>query len=250
MSLVAYAFGGALEGAGKGLAKVGEHRRRMEGERLREAFWEKQSQLKMQQQRDLAGEAQTHRETLAGQQMAHRAALTSLTARTQAEQHRDRMGIEEKKLGVREDELKARRDEIAARRKAQTNHWNAQLAAARSKARAKQAADEAEVKRNERKAEEEWVEKRLTVIDENTGEKKLDLPTYDYWMNYLDTYKRLPYQVPASWADINQLAEIENIPLEDVRDLLEQRGHPVPIGDPPSSLTNQGGRLWPGRRKR
>ena len=38
MSLIAYAFGGALEGAGKGLAKVGEHRRRMEGERLRRSF--------------------------------------------------------------------------------------------------------------------------------------------------------------------------------------------------------------------
>ena len=32
MSLIAYAFGGALEGAGKGLAKVGEHRRFVESE--------------------------------------------------------------------------------------------------------------------------------------------------------------------------------------------------------------------------
>ncbi len=45
MSLLAYAFGGALEGAGKGLAKVGEHRRRMEGERLREEFWKNQNQF-------------------------------------------------------------------------------------------------------------------------------------------------------------------------------------------------------------
>ena len=250
MSLIAYAFGGALEGAGKGLAKVGEHRRRMEGERLREAFWEKQNELKMQQQRDLAGEAQTHRETLAKDNRTHQAALVSHRLGTQADWRKEdiaqRKEEGEKNRGLRQQEIDLRGKEL----KTQKKRWDAQLAAARSKARAKQAVDEAEAKRNERKAEEEWVEKRLTVIDENTGEKKLDLPTYDYWMNYLDTYKRLPYQVPASWADINQLAEIENIPLEDVRDLLEQRGHPVPIGDPPSSLTNQGGRLWPGRRKR
>ncbi len=249
MSLIAYAFGGALEGAGKGLAKVGEHRRRMEGERLREAFWEKQNELKMQQQSDLAGEEREHRETLAKDNRTHQAALVSYRLGTQADWRKEdiaqRKEEGEKNRGLRQQEIDLREKDLETQKK----RWDAQLAAVRSKARAKQAADEAEVKRNERKAEKEWVEKRLTVTDENTGEKKLDLPTFDYWMNYLDTYKRLPYQVPASWADINRLAETENIPLEDVRDRLEQRGHPVPIGDPPPYLTNQGGRLWPGRNR-
>ena len=249
MSLIAYAFGGALEGAGKGLAKVGEHRRRMEGERLREEFWKKQNELKMQQQRDLAGEDKRHRETQTKERMTHSAALTSLTLGTQADWRKkdiaQRKEEGKKNRDLRQQEIDLRGEEL----KTQKKRWDAQLAAARSKTRATQAADEAEVKRNERKAVEEWVEKHLTVIDENTGEEKLDLPKFDYWMNYLDTYKRLPYQVPASWADINRLAETENIPLEDARDLLEQRGHPTPIGDPPSSLTNQGGRLWPGRNR-
>ena len=236
MSLVAYAFGGALEGAGKGLAKVGEHRRRMEGERLREKFWKKQSQLNRvaQNDRNQAGiDAQNTRNQagIDAQNTRNQVGIDAQNARNQtgidAQNARNQTGIES-----REDQ------------------WDAQLAAARSKASAKQAADEAEVKRNERKAVKEWVEKRLTVTDENTGDEKLDLPKFDYWMNYLDTYKRLPFQVPASWADINRLAETENIPLEDARDRLEQRGHPTPIGDPPSPLTNQGGRLWPGRRKR
>ena len=249
MSLLAYAFGGALEGAGKGLAKVGEHRRRMEGERLREKFWAKQNELKMQQQSDLAGEEREHRETLAKDNRAHQAALDSHRLGTQADWRKkdiaQRKEEGEKNRDLRQQEIDLRGEEL----KTQKKRWDAQLAAARSKARATQAADEAEAKRNERKAVKEWVEKRLTVTDENTGDEKLDLPKFDYWMNYLDTTKRLPYQVPASWADINRLAETENIPLEDARDLLEQRGHPTPIGDPPPRLTNPGGRLWPGRNR-
>ncbi len=249
MSLIAYAFGGALEGAGKGLAKVGEHRRRMEGERLREEFWKEQNQLKMQQQRDLAGEEREHRETLAEDNRAHQAALVSHRLGTQADWRKEdiaqRKEEGEKNRGLRQQEIDLQGEELEAKQK----RWDAQLAAARSKAAAEKTADKEEAKRNERKAVKEWVEKHLTVIDENTGEEKLDLPKFDYWMNYWDTYKRLPYQLPASWADINRLAETENIPLEDARDLLEQRGHPTPIGDPPSSLTNPGGRLWPGRNR-
>ncbi len=244
MSLLAYAFGGALEGAGKGLAKVGEQRRRMEGERLREEFWEKQNQLKMQQQSDLAGEEREHRETLAEDNRAHQEALADHRLGTQADWRKkdtaQRKEEGEKNRGLRQQEIDLRGKEL----KAQTKRWDAQLAAARSKARAKQAADEAEAKNNERKAIAEWVEEKLTLADE-----KLELPKFDYWMNYWDTTKRLPYQVPASWADIKRFADTEKIPLEDARDRLEQRGHPVPIGDPPSYLTNPGGRLWPGRKR-
>ena len=243
MSLIAYAFGGALEGAGKGLAKVGEHRRRMEGERLREKFWENQNELKMQQQRDLAREEREYQETLAKNNQAHQAALVSHRLGTQADWRKEdiaqRKEEGKKNRDLRQQEIDLRGKEL----KAQTKRWDAQLAAVRSKARAKQAADEAEAKKNEREDVKEWVEKRLTV------EEKLELPKFDYWMNYWDTYKRLPYQVPASWADIKRFADTENIPLEDARDLLEQRGHPTPIGDPPSPLTNQGGRLWPGRNR-
>ena len=204
----------------------------------------------MQQQRDLAGEEREHRETLAKDNRTHQAALVSHRLGTQADWRKEDIAQREeegdKNRGLRQQEIDLREKEL----KAQTKRWDAQLAAVRSKARAKQAADEAEAKKNEREDVKEWVEKRLTVTDENTGDEKLGLPKFDYWMNYWDTYKRLPYQVPASWADIKRFADTENIPLEDARDLLEQRGHPTPIGDPPSPLTNQGGRLWPGRRKR
>ncbi len=244
MSLLAYAFGGALEGAGKGLAKVGEHRRRMKGEQMREKFWEKQNKLKMQQQRDLAGEEREHRETLAEDNRAHQAALVSHRLGTQADWRKEdiaqRKEEGEKNRGLRQQEIDLQGEELEAKQK----RWDAQLAAARSKARAKQAADEAEAERDERAAVEESVKEILTDAD-----GKLNLPKFDYWMNYLDNYKRLPYQVPASWADINRLAETEKIPLEDARDLLEQRGHPVPFGDPPPHLANPGGRLWSGRKR-
>ena len=113
MSLIAYAFGGALEGAGKGLAKVGEHRRRMEGERLRKEFWEKQNELKMQQQSDLAGEErERHRKTLAKDNRAHQAALVSHRLGTQADWRKEdiaqRKEEGKKNRGLRQQEIDLR----------------------------------------------------------------------------------------------------------------------------------------------
>ena len=259
MSLIAYAFGGALEGAGKGLAKVGEHRRRMEGERLREEFWKNQNQLKMQQQRDLAGEDKRHRETQTKERMAHSAALTSLTLGTQAEQHRSRMGIEKDKLQqkkdelrVREDELQARRDETAARRKAQTTQAAAKQAAEKEKGGAARRQDALDL-----------AIKTSKITDDNNNEV-IDWNAVGYKMKFWENNdERLPLSRAVTWNDIKVTAEAEGISLEEARDRYRNLGHPVPLGDPPPRLANPGGEhagapilaspppkeLWPGRRR-
>ena len=258
MSLIAYAFGGALEGAGKGLAKVGEHRRRMEGERLREEFWKEQNQLKMQQQRDLAGEDKRHLETQTKERMTHSAALTSLTLETQAEQHRSRMGIEKDKLQqkkdelrVREDELQARRDETAARRKAQTTQAAAKQAAEKEKGGAARRQDALDL-----------AIKTSKITDDNNNEV-IDWNAVGYKMKFWENNdERLPLSRAVTWNDIKVTAEAEGISLEEARDRYRNLGHPVPLGDPPPRLANPGGEhagaplaspppkeLWPGRRR-
>ena len=248
MSLVAYAFGGALEGAGKGLAKVGEHRRRMEGERLREEFWEKQNELKMQQQRDLAEEDKRHRETQTKERMTH-----------SAEQHRGRMGMEgdklkhkKEELGVRKDELKARRDEIAARRKAQT-----------AQAATKQAAEKEKGGAARRKDALDLAIKTSKITDDNNNEV-IDWNAVGYKMKFWENNDELlPLDRAVTWNDIKVTAETEGISLEETRDRYRSLGHPVPLGDPPPHLSNPGGEhagspilaspppkgLWPGRKR-
>ena len=68
-------------------------------------------------------------------------------------------------------------------------------------------------------------------------------------MNYWDTNEKFPYQRPVSWDDIKIVADFEKIPLMQARDYMKRLGHPVPVGDPPSHLTNPGDKLWPGRKR-
>ena len=263
MSLIAYAFGGALEGAGKGLAKVGEHRRRMEGERLREEFWKEQNQLKMQQQRDLDGEDKRHRETQTKERMTHSAALTSLTLGTQAdwrkediaqrkEEGKKNRGLRQQEIDLRGKELKARRDETAARRKAQTTQAAAKQAAEKEKGGAARRQDALDL-----------AIKTSKITDDNNNEV-IDWNAVGYKMKFWENNdERLPLSRAVTWNDIKVTAEAEGISLEEARDRYRNLGHPVPLGDPPPRLANPGGEhagapilaspppkeLWPGRRR-
>ncbi len=228
MSLLAYAFGGALEGAGKGLAQVGEHRRRMEGERLREEFWEKQNQFN----RD-------------AQNTRNQSGIDAQNARNQAgidaQNDRHQAGIT------------AQGDEAAARRKAQT-----------AQAVAKQAAEKEKGGAARRQDALDLAIKTSKITDDNNNEV-IDWNAVGYKMKFWENNdERLPLSRAVTWNDIKVTAEAEGISLEEARDRYRNLGHPVPLGDPPPPphLANPGGehagsplaspppkRLWPGRKR-
>ena len=163
----------------------------MEGERLREEFWKKQNKLKMQQQRDLAGDAQTHRETLAGEsrthqeqlskdRMAHQAGLATLSMVERQGQAEENRKVQREGQRLRKDELKARRDEIAARRKAQT-----------AQAATKQVAEKEESER-ERRAKAEKRAKERSLATDDLGNEVIDWAKFDDLMEVWDARGKFP----------------------------------------------------------